>query len=71
MSILKLKAKEPWYWSYLDGYWHLHEGIVKHDGYYNDVSDHYPVVATFEFPVHSCAFRELDNSIETAIVLID
>jgi len=51
MDILKLKAKEKWYWSYLEGWWVLHEGPFHHDGYYKDISDHYPVVATFEFPV--------------------
>jgi len=51
MSILKLKAEEKWYWNYLEGWWVLHEGPYHHDGYYKDVSDHYPVVATFEFPV--------------------
>ena len=67
MSILKLKANESWYWFYLDGWWHLHKGISKHDGYYNDVSDHYPVVATFEFPVHYCNFQDMDNSIQSAV----
>jgi len=51
MSILNLKAEEKWYWNYLEGWWVLHEGPYHHDGYYNDVSDHYPVVAAFEFPV--------------------
>jgi len=49
MSTINLKAEESWYWNYLDGWWYLHEGPFKHDGYYNDVSDHYPVVATFAF----------------------
>ena len=38
MEIVKLKSKNWWYWKKLNGF-------------YNDLSDHYPVVATFEFPV--------------------
>jgi len=70
MTILKLKAKEKWYWSYLEGWWILHEGPYHHDGYYNDVSDHYPVVATFEFPVQSCPAPQETNALESDVILL-
>jgi len=53
MTIIKLKASEKWFWSYLRRFWELREGRVFYDGFYNDVSDHYPVVATFKFPVNA------------------
>jgi len=43
MSVLPLKSNQPWYWYYLE---QIGAGS---DGYYSDMSDHYPVVATFKF----------------------
>jgi len=45
MSIIKLKAKWKWFWKYLVN------SKLSRNGFYDDISDHYPVVATFEFPV--------------------
>jgi len=63
MTIIPLKASEKWYWSYLEGYWALHEGMFYHDGYYADVSDHYPVIAHFEFPVSAnCDDNDINDN---------
>lgn len=48
-DVIQLKATESWYWSYLDGRWDLCNGTVWHDGYTTDLSDHYPVVATYRY----------------------
>jgi len=69
MAILKLKAKESWYWNYLEGWWVLHEGPYHHDGYYNDVSDHYPVVASFEFRSPTCPVPKETNLLQSHVVL--
>jgi len=46
-SIIKLKAKWKWFWKYLV------KSKLSRNGFYDDISDHYPVVATFEFQVPS------------------
>ncbi|MCF2909839.1 hypothetical protein L1285_16055 [Pseudoalteromonas sp. DL2-H2.2] len=43
------KAEQNWYWSYLRGNWNLSSGRNYHNGYYNELSDHYPVQVNFEF----------------------
>ncbi|KZN62435.1 hypothetical protein N473_19470 [Pseudoalteromonas luteoviolacea CPMOR-1] len=43
------KAAKNWYWSYLKGNWNLNSGRYYHSGYYNELSDHYPVQVNFEF----------------------
>lgn len=43
------KAEHDFYWSYLRGNWNLPSGRYYHDGYYNELSDHYPVQVNFEF----------------------
>ncbi|MDO6582152.1 sphingomyelin phosphodiesterase [Photobacterium sp. 2_MG-2023] len=50
MKVVKLQADEQWYWHYLKGKWPLPEGEYWHNGYYSDLSDHYPVQAEFVFP---------------------
>lgn len=47
--VVKLKSSDRWYWYYLRGWWNLSSGRYWHDGYYSDLSDHYPVVATFRY----------------------
>ncbi|OCQ23840.1 phospholipase [Pseudoalteromonas luteoviolacea] len=42
-------AQKDWYWSYLKGNWNLSDGRYYHNGYYNELSDHYPVQVNFEF----------------------
>ncbi|CAB9523443.1 Sphingomyelinase C [Seminavis robusta] len=42
-DVVPLKAAESWYWSYLDKHWPEKQGM------HNDLSDHYPVMATFRF----------------------
>ncbi|WP_163833755.1 exonuclease/endonuclease/phosphatase family protein [Spartinivicinus ruber] len=46
MEVIPLKSDQSWYWSYLRGSWG--HGIYS-NGYYSDLSDHYPVVSTFYF----------------------
>ncbi|MDE1461152.1 sphingomyelin phosphodiesterase [Spartinivicinus poritis] len=46
MEVIPLKSNQSWYWSYLRGSWG--HGIYS-NGYYSDLSDHYPVVSTFHF----------------------
>ena len=41
--VVPLKAAESWYWSYLAQEWPAEEGMT------SDLSDHYPVMAAFEF----------------------
>jgi len=56
MKIVKLKSKGSMYWQYLrdkklslkSECWSMR---CPSNGLYNDVSDHYPVKATFKFPV--------------------
>lgn len=49
MTVVPLKAATSWYWWYLRGSWSLCGGGYTHDGYTRDISDHYPVVATFRY----------------------
>lgn len=49
MHVIPLKARQSWYWSYLRGWWSFVSGETWHEGYYRDLSDHYPVVATFYY----------------------
>ncbi|WP_163834797.1 sphingomyelin phosphodiesterase [Spartinivicinus ruber] len=49
MEVIPLKASQPWYWSYLRGWWSFASGKQWYDGYYQDISDHYPVIATFHY----------------------
>lgn len=49
MAVLYPKASSHWYWRYLKGRWNLSDGNYYHDGYYNELSDHYPVQVNFEF----------------------
>lgn len=46
MEIIKAKADTKWYWHYLAGKWN---DQLYHDGYYSDISDHYPAVGYFYF----------------------
>lgn len=48
-TVLPLKATRAWYWSYLYGRWPLCNGTYYHNGYTRDLSDHYPVQATFSY----------------------
>ncbi len=50
-DVIQLKATKKWYWSYLDGSWSLCgvSGSTSHDGYTTDLSDHYPVMATYTY----------------------
>ncbi len=41
MEVLRLKAADSWYWSYMTN--------VTPSGIHNDLSDHYPVRATFQY----------------------
>ena len=50
-----LKAEQKWYWRYLDRQWRLESGVNTLDGFYDDISDHYPVVADFEFSTPRCS----------------
>ena len=47
--VVKLKSSDSWYWYYLRGWWDLSSGWYWHNGYYSDLSDHYPVAATFHY----------------------
>lgn len=47
--VLPLKATQSWYWYYLYGNWSLCDGNYHHNGYTRDLSDHYPVVATYHY----------------------
>ncbi|CAH9050158.1 Sphingomyelinase C [Pseudoalteromonas sp. CIP111854] len=49
MTVRYPKAQNNWYWSYLRGNWNLSDGRYYHDGYYNELSDHYPVQVNLEF----------------------
>ncbi|WP_440053501.1 sphingomyelin phosphodiesterase [Pseudoalteromonas sp. T1lg65] len=49
MTVRYPKAQSNWYWSYLKGNWNLSSGRYYHNGYYNELSDHYPVQVNFEF----------------------
>lgn len=46
-TVIPLKAAESWYWSYLAQEWPAEGGMTL------DLSDHYPVMATFEFEISS------------------
>jgi len=48
-KVVKFKSSDSWYWYYLKGWWNLSTGPYYHNGYYSDLSDHYPVVATFRY----------------------
>ncbi|WP_190285655.1 sphingomyelin phosphodiesterase [Montanilutibacter psychrotolerans] len=47
--VIALKSADSWYWLWMRGWWDLPEGRVWHDGYHSELSDHYPVVATFRY----------------------
>ncbi|BBN82248.1 sphingomyelin phosphodiesterase [Pseudoalteromonas sp. A25] len=49
MAVRYPKANSSWYWSYLKGRWNLSNGQYYHNGYYDELSDHYPVQVNFEF----------------------
>lgn len=42
MEVMRLKAPDSWYWDYMVN--------VNGSGYHSDLSDHYPVRATFQYP---------------------
>jgi phospholipase C len=46
---LTLKAESPWYWPLIQGQWPLPEGQFDHNGFYSELSDHFPVVVDFIF----------------------
>jgi len=50
-KVLPVKAQQAWYWYYIKKVQNKlpNEGRVGKKGYYNDISDHYPVVADFFF----------------------
>ena len=41
MSVVRLKGADSWYWSYMTN--------LVASGLHNDLSDHYPVIATFQY----------------------
>jgi len=50
MEIYRLQSDDTWYWGYINRVFNIPgEGNVKKDGYYNDLSDHWPVAATYRF----------------------
>ncbi|TMP80567.1 phospholipase [Pseudoalteromonas phenolica] len=49
MSVRYPKAENDFYWSYLRGNWNFPSGSYYHNGYYNELSDHYPVQVNFKF----------------------
>ncbi len=49
MQVVALKSPTAWYWSYLRGWWTLCSGSYWHDGYTTDLSDHYPVMTTYQY----------------------
>lgn len=49
VQVVPLKADQSWYWSYLEGNWNLSTGPYYHNGYYRDLSDHYPVTVTLSY----------------------
>jgi phospholipase C len=51
-TVLPIKAPTSWYWNYLAKQF-PHE--TSSSGYYCDLSDHYPVMASFEFPTTTTA----------------
>lgn len=46
MTVLPLKSKQAWYYDYLKD---IPADSNDGKGFYRDMSDHYPVVATFKF----------------------
>lgn len=51
LDVIALKSPTPFYWSYLDGTWtDCGGGTSILDGLTTDLSDHYPVVATYTYP---------------------
>lgn len=48
-DVIALKAAKKWYWSYLHGSWSLCGGSQSHNGDTTDLSDHYPVMATYTY----------------------
>ena len=54
MKVLPVKTTKSWYWEEMKGFWNLPDSAGKYrkiwkDGYYNDIADHYPVIADFYF----------------------
>jgi len=49
IRVIPLQSLTAWYWDYLEGDWSLCAGDQYHNGYTRDISDHYPVVTTFDF----------------------
>lgn len=47
--VVGLNSAERWYWYWMRGWWNLSDGRYWHDGYYSEISDHYPVMATFRY----------------------
>lgn len=48
--VVPIKAETAWYWDYIKGWWDLPVmGWTWNNGYYKDISDHYPVYAEFYF----------------------
>lgn len=47
--VIGLTSSERWYWPRMRGWWNLSTGRVWHDGYHGELSDHYPVMATFRY----------------------
>lgn len=46
---LILRTPFPWFWSKMAGHWPLEDGPYRHSGFYNELSDHYPVWVDFVF----------------------
>ena len=50
MEIFQLQSDDTWYWGYLNREFDIPGvGKVSKNGYYNDVTDHWPVAATYLF----------------------
>ena len=44
-AVVPLRASEKWYWSYINKHWPEEKGL------HCDLSDHFPVMAEFQFAV--------------------
>jgi len=48
MEVVPLKSGDSWYWWRMKGDWVINGTVYYHSGYYRDLSDHYPVIQSFQ-----------------------
>ncbi len=47
--VVQLRSNNEWFWHTMEGTWQMPNGNMEHNGFYNELSDHYPVQAQFQF----------------------